>query len=248
MNLEPHQIDTNFNFQAEMGGYEAKDADGHSRTLQEYHRLLWSKPLPDGTIFELEKLKPACLLRFNSPDGEMRLSSDRAVATYIHNNKIPRIIAQIPQEELDAFNQVTETIGGIIIWPSRRVDGKSTINGARGFDRRIDDRLDLTIECIRRYYNDEVSPLYETFKRYGSFFSLFRDFQGYINFFLFQDFVSEDYKSTHKALPFDNFVSSGVPKTVEEYKNYMQKTTQLVTARNRRIAAYASGLSNQVVS
>lgn len=30
-----------------------RDPDSHSPTLREYHRLLWSKPLPDGTPFIL---------------------------------------------------------------------------------------------------------------------------------------------------------------------------------------------------
>ena len=46
-----------------------------------------------------------------------------------------------------------------------------TINGARGFSRQISDQLDLTMECIRLYYLDLQSPLYETLKRYDSFSS-----------------------------------------------------------------------------
>ncbi|WP_113903400.1 DUF6994 family protein [Brevibacterium celere] len=35
----------------------------------------------------------------------------------------------------------------------------STINGARGLHPRIVDRFDLTLECIRRHYRGEPSPL-----------------------------------------------------------------------------------------
>ena len=47
---------------------------------------------------------------------------------------------------------------------------------------KINDRFDLTLECIRRYYLNEDSPLKETFIRYSDFL-LFKNFKGYIDFF-----------------------------------------------------------------
>ena len=230
-------IDTLFNFQAALGNLN-KDADKYSRILQDYHQYLWSKQLPNGDIFQLEKLNTACLLRYTSHQGDMFLSSDRAVATFSRWKRLQHIISQVPQQEVEAFINITETIGGIIIWPSTKVDGKSTINGERGFNRKLCDRLDLTIECIRLYYDNEKSPLYETFKRYDDFFGLFIDFKGYIDFFLFQDFVNDTYTATKIAPPFDNFESNPVPSTKEEYLAYMEHTTNLVKARNARIKAY----------
>ena len=113
-----------------------------------------------------------------------------------------------------------DTIGGIVIWPSNKINGFQTINGARGFNRQIVDRLDLTIECIRRYYLGESSPLYETFKRYDNFFHLFGDFKGYIDFFLLQDYATEDYMSVKIAEPFDDFRSTPIPKTADEKASY----------------------------
>lgn len=215
-----------------------RDADKYSTVLQDYHHFLWSKQLPNGALFQLEKLNNACLLRYSHPLGVMVLSSDRAVATFTRWKRIQHIISKIPRSKLDDFNNTTETIGGIIIWPSTKVDGKSTINGERGFNRKICDRLDLTIECIRRYYVNQSSPLHETFKRYDEFFKLFIDFKGYIDFFLLQDFVNYDYTETSIAPPFDNFESSPVPSTEEEYLAYMEHTTNLINARNIRINAY----------
>ncbi len=235
-------IDTSFNFQAALEDPN-KDADKCSIVLQDYHHLLWSKPLPSGKIFQLEKLDTACLLRFANSQGDMILSSDRAVATFTRWKRLQHIISQIPQSRLDDFINITETIGGIIIWPSTKIDGKNTINGERGFNRKICDRLDLTIECIRRYYNNESSPLNDTLKRYDEFFRLFVDFKGYVDFFLFQDFVNDDYSSVNIAQPFDNFESSPVPSTEVEYFVYMEHTTRLVKARNIRIDAYVAGNS-----
>ncbi|NBX97537.1 hypothetical protein EBZ38_08950 [bacterium] len=234
-------IDTQFNFQAALGDPD-KDADKYSLVLQDYHQFLWSKPLPNGRLFELEKLNTSCLLRYKSEDIGMFLSSDRAVATYTRWKRLQHIVNKIPQQKIDDFINITETIGGIIIWPSTKVDGKSTINGERGFNRKICDRLDLTIECIRRYYANEDSPLYDTFKRYDDFFRLFENFKGYVEFFLFQDFVGDDYNTVKVAVPFNNFTSSPVPSTEQEYLSYMDHTTNLVKARNNRIKSYVEGI------
>lgn len=226
------EIDVTYNFQAET---EPRDADKYSKILQEYHRLLWSKPLPNGKMFELIKIS-TCRLYHKSELGEFYLSSDRAIATFTKWKKLKHITTQIPKERLDKFKEVSETIGGIIIWPSKQVDGLPTINAWRGFNSKISDRLDLTLECIRRYYLGQDSPLYKTFKRYESFFRLFGDFKGYVDFFLFNDAVTGDYTTVKIAPPFDNFESVPVPKTVDEYIQYMEATTELVKDRNKRIA------------
>lgn len=228
------KIDINFDFQAEAGG---RDSDKYSPTLQEYHRILWSKPLPNGKIFELIKISQN-RLHHNSELGDFTLSSDRAVAHFANWKRTEHLIAQIPAEEIEDFVKLSDTIGGIMIWPSIQIDGLPTINGYRGFNRKIVDRLDLTIECIRRYYTGQDSPLYETFLRYKDFFNLFEDFKGYVDFFLLQDAVSADYSSVNIAQPFDNFESSPVPKDVSEYRQYMEATTQFIKARNRRIDEY----------
>jgi len=228
------EIDVTYNFQAEI---EPRDADRYSSRLQEYHRILWSKPLPNGKMFELSKIKQNRLYH-KSELGEFYLSSDRAIATFSKWKKTADLISKISVEDLTNFINISETIGGIIIWPSNQVNRMPTINASRGWNNKISDRLDLTIECIRRYYLNQESPLYETFKRYGDFFNLFEDFKGYVDFFLFQDAVSSDYSSVIIAPPFDNFESVPVPKTVDEYLKYMNDTVELVKARNKRISKY----------
>ena len=59
------------------------------------------------------------------------------------------IINKIPSDEIDSFYALCSTIA-YIIYPSKRVDKKMTINGART-NGKIKDRFDLTfLECIRR--------------------------------------------------------------------------------------------------
>jgi hypothetical protein len=145
------------------------------------------------------------------------------------------IINQIPPNEIDLFFAVSSTVGGYIIFPSNKIENKMTINGSRGLNHRIRDRIDLTLECIRRHYSNEGNPLNDTLNRYAEFFGLFRDFKGYIDFFLFQDLVAEDYSTIRFFLPFDDFNDSPLPHNVEEYQEYKQNMIDFVSARNQRI-------------
>ena len=226
-------IDTNFDFQAEASG---RDSDRYSPTLQEYHRILWSKPLPNGQMFRLTKISNNRLYH-KSDLGEFFLSSDRAVATFSNWKRFEQIVALVPREQLDTFVRLTDTLGGIVIWPSNQIKNKPTINAERGFNRKIADRLDLTIECIRRYYIGEKSPLYDLLSRYKDFFDLFGNFKGYIDFFLLQDAVSEDYLSVAIAPPFEKFTTTPIPHDVDEYFKYIEVTSKFITKRNMRISS-----------
>lgn len=125
--------------------------------------------------------------------------------------------------------------GGMIIFPANRVDGKSTINGARGLNHLIKDRIDLTLECIKCYYKNEISPLTEVLTRYSDFFGLFVNFQGYVEFFLLQDLVTEDFSKIKFFMHFEDFKTSAVPKTLQEYLSYKDLTIKFVNERNQRI-------------
>jgi hypothetical protein len=81
-------------------------------------------------------------------------------------------------DENEAFMTISYTIGGRMIVPGNRVRRKWTINQARGCLRKISDWFDLTVECIRRRYARQSSPLGETLARYDDFFALFEDFSG----------------------------------------------------------------------
>ena len=231
-------IDVSFDFQAEVGG---RDSDRYSPTLQEYHRILWSKPLPSGHLFKLDKINQNRLYHKSSL-GEFYLSSDRAITSFWKRKSFQHITTTLQLEELIKYDQILDSIGGILIWPSNRVGTRQTINGARGFNRMISDRLDLTIECIRLYYAGKPSPLYETFKLYSDFFDLFDNFEGFIKFFLLQDAVSDDFTKTKIAEPFDDFKTSPVPRNIEEFLQYRDGTIEFVKLRNKRIENYTKTL------
>ena len=225
-------IDISFNVYSDTP--KGKDPDTYGPTLRRYHKLLWSKPLPNGVNFDLNDKIPK-VLHHQSELGEFYLSSDSIGHTYSKVKSMSHIIDQVPSDEIDSFFSVCSTIGGYIVFPSKKVDNKMTINGSRGFNRNIKDRFDLTLECIRRYYANEVSPLSDTLQRYSSFFNLFQGFQGYVDFFLLQDLVAENYSSIKFYLPFNSFEYPPLQNNVYEYQEYKKNMTDFVLARNQRL-------------
>ena len=74
-------IDTNYDFTTDSKGYwdgfwnrndglgcGGSDPDSRSSTLKEYHRILWSKQLPNGEYINLENEKAPGYLSWNSFD------------------------------------------------------------------------------------------------------------------------------------------------------------------------------------
>ena len=224
-------IDISFNFHSDSSG---KDVDAYSPTLKKYHKILWSKSLPNGKIFNLQDDKAGAYLYHKSELGQFFLGSDAISHSYKHHKRKQWLTRQIPE----AVNQVYSagsTIGAYIIFPNNKINNKQTINGARGCNGKIDDRFDLTLECIRRFYLGLPSPLQDVFLRYQDFFGLFRDFRGYIDFFLLQDLVTENYAEIKFYLPFDNFMSAPKFHSVNDYLIYQERVIDFINKRNSRI-------------
>lgn len=233
------RIDITFDFRSDTPPGE--DPDSLSPTLHNYHQMLWSKHLPSGRRFDLQDARPKGYLRHRSELGEFFLSSDSVIPSFRKEQKmLAHVFERIPDEEQSVFLRAGYTIGGMMVFPSNRVDGKMTINGARGFTRQIKDRFDLTVECIRLHYKCERSPLSETLSRYASFFDLFENFRGYINFFLLQDIVTADYSAVRFHAPFADFDQSPLPANLDAYVSYRRLATQFIDARNQRILEYTS--------
>lgn len=227
------RIDIAFDFRTDAGG---RDPDSYSPTLRKYHQLLWSKPLPSGETFRLDDTIPGKYLYHQSELGEFVLTSDSVMQTFTRWRRVRPLISQFPEEEHAAFQAIGYTIGGMMIFPGNQVGGKQTINGARGCNQKIADRMDLTLQCIRRYYFGQASPLAETLSRYSEFFALFHDFEGYVDFFLLQDLVNKDY-SVKLFMPFDDFGQSPIPTDRVGYIHFRQRSIEFIEARNRRIAS-----------
>jgi hypothetical protein len=232
-------VDTRFDVETDAGG---KDPDSYSKTLRRYHQLLWSKPLPGGDIFDLD-----AKLHHKSDLGEFWLSSDSITPTYSTWGRPARLVGvvrQVSPMEMKAFYDLACTVGAYLVFPMQvRVDGKWkwSINQRRGIHGRIRDRFDLSLECIRRHYLGAMSPLADDLAWYGAFFDLFGDFRGYVDHFLLNDLVDVDYASAKFLKPFDDFAGDPLPAaSVAEYQEYMIRSMDFISARNERIAQFAS--------
>jgi len=229
-------IDITFDFRRDTP--QGKDPDSCSLTLRRYHRLLWSKSLPNGKYFNLVDTTPQVYLLHDSELGEFWLASDAVIPSFTREAKIQHVVNCIPQKQLDWFNTIGYTIGGMMLWPGQRIDRKMTINQQRGCHPRIKDRFDLTVECVKRHYDGSPSPLSDTLARYNDFFDLFLNFKGFVEHFLLQDMVSSDFSSVNLFRPFNGFDDSPLPKSPSEYNEYMADAIQFIEARNRRILEY----------
>jgi hypothetical protein len=181
--MEYSIININFDFRIDS---QDRDIDSANSTLRQYHKILWSKILPNGKFFNLsdkeeqefhKSKKDGIYLHHKSELGGFFLGSDAITHTYKNHKRKQWIIQQIPNE-VDELYATGFTIGAYIIFPNNKINGENTINQERGCNKLIDDRFDLTLECIRRYYlgQEKPNPLYETLKRYKNFFDLFGDF------------------------------------------------------------------------
>lgn len=225
-------IDISFNFYSDSGG---RDPDSHSPTLKKYHKLLWSKALPNGKIFSLADTDTSSYLTYKSEWEEIALSSDSISNSYRDKKSLSNILKDLTSE-VEKFRDIGSTIGGYILFPAKKIEGKMTINGARGFNQKIADRFDLTLECIRLHYLGKPNPLQEVLDQNSSFFKLFESFAGYVDFFLLQDLVNSNYESINFFTPINQlFESSPLPATQGEYLLYMKSSTSFTTKRNERI-------------
>ncbi|MEO9222019.1 MAG: hypothetical protein ABI251_09650, partial [Mycobacteriaceae bacterium] len=222
-----HLIDVTFNVEIDAAG---GDPDRASPTLRRYHQLLWCKPLPDGTEFTLDTTTPRSYLHHASALGEFVMSSDSIVHSYrgAYTNRLSTVMERVPPEHAAEVHDEGSTIGGYLLFPGDVRDRKPTINGARGMHPKICDRIDLTLECIRRYYKGEHSPLVGALNRYQDFFALFGDFRHYVEFFLLEDLVDAKCIEIYWYLPFDDFNRSPLPRTPDEYETYRQASLHFV--------------------
>lgn len=220
----------------EICGASTSDPDKESEMLEKYHKILWgNRILPNGKTMILEE----SLFKgeLNWADGGITFTSDWFVNTYLHWQRCYTIFEelskQIPNYKkfMKDFTQKTYTIGGSIIFPKN----KNGINQARGKNFFVSDRCDLTLECIKRFYEGKNSPLSEVLNQNSEFFKLFEDFKGYIDYFYLNDLVSEDYNSVKIAFGCGDFSDVGYPQKVEDWLLWHDKMCEFIDKRNKRI-------------
>ena len=203
-------------------------------------KVYWQKFGPEQQLLEAD---PQALEKIQSQVDELNARKEEKEI----QEKLHRIVEaksrtlEIIKNEVKDYHQFVEgylhklyQIGGEVILPSA-VGG---INQTRGFRSEIRDRWDLTLECIRRYYKGEDSPLKEVLDKNKAFFDLFVDFKGYVDYFFFQDLVDDQYSKVLLWLDTPLFIKNPIPKTKEQYFDFINREIDFVERRNKRIEKY----------
>jgi hypothetical protein len=228
-----NRIDETFDHRTDSGG---RDLDAFSPRLKAHHQILWNKPLPSGEFFELKPMSKRYLVH-RTDDLAYSLSSDQISNSMRTTARMTHITSQVSPEDLDEFQYLGATLGGTILFPGKQINRKITINVARGWNRQIEDRFDLTLECIRRQYAGLPNPLAQTLEVYWKFFELFENFAQYSEFFLLQDLVENGRIKFY--LPFEDFGPSALPSNLEAYLRYKQNSMDFVRARALRMKQWS---------
>jgi len=91
------------------------------------------------------------------------------------------------------------------------------------------------------HYLGMSNPLQQVLIQNTAFFKLFESFAGYVDFFLLQDLVSPNYDSINFFTPMkENFESSPLPESREQYLQYMHSSMCFTALRNERIKQWSS--------
>lgn len=211
--------------------------------------MLWSKPLPDGQKLELEGDRSG-YLKIVSLSERRTVGSDNFATT--HANALPTLA-----RALDGFSHghlcAFCTIGGYIVFPNGlaqqlpvRTNSRVrrwTVNQARGMDRRVADRFDLTLETIRMYYAGIVdraqNPIGDVLEAYGWWFDLFGSgptgFLTYADFFFLTPLLDADGAvKPFGALSLD-FMNALPSHDTVAYRAYVADQLEFVRFRNALI-------------
>lgn len=208
------------------------DPDSESPMLQEYHRVLWSRKLPNGETMDLKKGSGSNYLTWK----DFRFGSDAIIVSFRYLKYKSMIDAY--NKELSDYKSYWEnlirrayTIGGMMIFPKH----VNSMNQNKGTNKFISDRWDLTLECIRRHYVGEESPLTDIIESDRNFYDLFVDFKGFVDFFFLQDCVSSDYSKVTIWEGDGTFKRFGLPETLDGYKEFLKNQFEFLERRNQRI-------------
>ena len=259
---QPRVFDTSFDYKTDTPARKRPDADSDSQLLRWDHELLWTKELSPGVLFapKVTTRKREYLIYTDATGERSCYGSDAITSSYSGRSRpasLAGAMAGLSEDQRSVYHHPHYTIGSAMIWPVK--SGKVSINQARGFGRTgqmIGDRMDLTLECIRRHYTEltgegpggEFRDAYWEFLAVidscKDFFELFghqeEGFRAFVDFFHLQDLTTPDYKQVRHFLPFDNFQSSGLPASTADYVTYRNATLEFISGRGRRMAEWVS--------
>lgn len=214
-------------------GNSTRDPDTCSVILRMYQQQLYSRETSNGLRLVLDDH-----LVWNN----MHFSSDAIINMYAY--QLPEVEKEIDdyEETIKKYIHKSYTIGGEIIFPKH--DFKKygqTINQRRGWHPRIKDRFDLTLECIRRFYEGKDSPLFKTLKIDEAFFNLFgkgkNGFKNYVDFFFLNDLVLPNGKINFFLDTKTDIFSCNDPRpqNKQEWQQLYDNQMKFLENRNKKI-------------
>ena len=248
--LNLHEIDVNRKLNE--GIAEGQDADKLSHELKQYHLTIWNARGIELGLFEcFDDAKNRIIIVGQgkeiivTPDSITNIfwTSGRKFAGEMEK----AIIARYRQEdaEIEAMRRayvekIDYTIGSSLVFPvaSNGHPIRASMNAARGLNYSVHDRMDLTLECIKRFYEGQTEgyPLIKTLNKSKDFFDLFKGFRQYVDFFFLNDLVDENYNIVGFNPPVS--FNTPFPLTREDYKKYLQDNLTFIKKRNERIDAW----------
>jgi hypothetical protein len=252
-------FDLSFDYQTDYDPAKPKkprwDADEHSPRLRLDHELLWTKRFRSGVLFAptAPRARSRGYLIWTEPSGEQHWYGSDAITHSYTTWQLPKALADakagLSEEERAAYLAPPYTIGSSIIWPVKS-SARPSMNQARCFGparRTIADRIDLTLECIRRHYLGLPSDDYlgQAIRAYAEFFDLFQGFAEFVEFFHLQPLVApEGVRSLFnmsELLGDYGFEGAATPSTTEEYVAYRRNTLAVIAERGRLMADWVAG-------
>ena len=194
-----------------------------------WHRKYGNTPQIMEEISKDEKLES----EINELKKRLNLKNEKDVDRCFNDN------FSLYQKFLWYYLQYTNTIGGFILFPRH----DCSINQRRG-RRPIDDRFDLTLECIRRMYENcfptGSNPLFDISKEDKEYFEMFGSFENYTKFFcLDKSWVKEgkvlNLLNNEPLEEWDFNQQEPLPQNSEEWWTFYRNIMNRLDARNQQI-------------
>lgn len=200
-------------------------------TLHEDMVKFWNKRIKEDDFneWEIEELKCDEYISELVDEENINLTCDYiGPSTYIAKNKRGLSMADVLEYYIPS-----REFGGHMIWPSKEIEVRSnstikkSINTARSYCFK--ERIDYALFGIKKWYEKSETSV-EVFSNVlngnGSWLKQFRNFQGFIDFFMLNAFVNDKYDvynlSSYIKEVYTNLIS-GFPivkfTTKEEYPN-----------------------------
>ncbi len=188
------------------------DPDVNSYNLYEAHIRVWNiqhkkfkNNKDENPLKDIER-HGRCRCEIVTQDDKIILGSDSIMSIYWHrtfgnmrylmkeikdcieiSEKHSEFCSDVKETNykkfIENYLQQANTIGGFMLFPRH----DCSINQARGMSDRIQDRFDLTLECIRRMYESGFptgsNPLFDMSKEDKEYFEMFGSFGNYAKFF-----------------------------------------------------------------